>query len=539
MAVRSVLQVDVNDAAFREFAKLHEKYMEAVKQAPKEWREQVEEMEEAAASMEAMVEKLVERNKLGKEWEEAAKRADWITASTVERFKMLAHQGAKFASSITSATHMLLRWTGITSLFSLGLGASAVFGIDNLALSAAGQRRGALGIGARIGEPQAFAANFSRLIDPEGFLSGVARAKMDIQQRTGLLAAGLTQGQISGSTGETATALLRNLTRLADKWDPRLFAQYIEAFRLGGVVSPEDLMRLRSTKPEERERLFRQYGEDAARFRLPDDLARRWQEFTTQLTRAGQSIEQTLIKGLVPLAHPFEKLSQAAEKVIVAFMKSDTLKHWIDLVSDGLERFSRYVGRPEFDEKVRSFVDGLGTITTAIGSAVAWFAHPAATTANASERETQRQRARAILGGLGFGGYGGTNNFGNLKVPGSATEFQSFPTPEAGVSAMAAQIRRYELRDHLDTVEKIISKYAPPSENNTPAYIKDVAQRMGIVPTQTLNPNDRSELARLLAAMIAHENRAGSEKYKDAKVIIDILNKTGDNVNLSVNGLKQ
>jgi hypothetical protein len=126
------------------------------------------------------------------------------------------------------------------------------------------------------------------------------------------------------------------------------------------------------------------------------------------------------------------------------------------------------------------------------------------------------------------------NNPGNLRswsgMP-SANGFAVFPSPTAGLNAMAQQIGLYGSRDGLNTVGGIVGKYAPPSENNTAAYIAEVARATGFKPDQQLNLSDPKVMAPLLSAMVKHEQGKQpftDEQYADAaktvKVEIDMKN---------------
>jgi hypothetical protein len=56
-------------------------------------------------------------------------------------------------------------------------------------------------------------------------------------------------------------------------------------------------------------------------------------------------------------------------------------------------------------------------------------------------------------------------------------------------------------------VKKIISTWAPASDNNnTSAYVSNVARRMGVNPNQKIDVNDQNTMVKLLAAMTISEN---------------------------------
>lgn len=97
------------------------------------------------------------------------------------------------------------------------------------------------------------------------------------------------------------------------------------------------------------------------------------------------------------------------------------------------------------------------------------------------------------------------NNPGNLRPPGASSGFQKFPTAVAGLSALAGQLLRYGDRG-LDTLNSIINRYAPASENDTAAYIRAASQQTGFDPDQQLNLRDPAVLQKVMDAIIKHEN---------------------------------
>lgn len=100
----------------------------------------------------------------------------------------------------------------------------------------------------------------------------------------------------------------------------------------------------------------------------------------------------------------------------------------------------------------------------------------------------------------------------NGEVQGNDNRFKTFATPQAGINAMSTLLDRY-YNNGRATVADIISKWAPSSENNTLAYIKDVAKNMGVSATQKLNLSDANVKATLIKAIMQHEN--GHVPYDD------------------------
>ncbi|MBP3863322.1 MAG: hypothetical protein J6F32_02370 [Pseudomonas sp.] len=117
------------------------------------------------------------------------------------------------------------------------------------------------------------------------------------------------------------------------------------------------------------------------------------------------------------------------------------------------------------------------------------------------------------------------NNPGNLNFVGQAgavledgkkARFAKFGSTAEGVSALAKQLQRYGERG-LDTVSKIINKYAPSSENDTKAYVEALSKRLGVSSDQKLDLNDSSTLTGLIKGISRHES--GSDYLSDSDLM--------------------
>lgn len=85
------------------------------------------------------------------------------------------------------------------------------------------------------------------------------------------------------------------------------------------------------------------------------------------------------------------------------------------------------------------------------------------------------------------------------------SEFEQFVSPLYGLRAAFLILRRYIRRYGRDTVRKIISAWAPSSENNTQAYISNVSRAMAIDPDEVIDYADESTMVALVAAMALQE----------------------------------
>jgi len=116
------------------------------------------------------------------------------------------------------------------------------------------------------------------------------------------------------------------------------------------------------------------------------------------------------------------------------------------------------------------------------------------------------------------------NNAGNIRHSASKWQgmaakqtdpnFVQFIAPEYGIRALSKLLANYYTRDGLNTVRKIISKYAPSNENNTTAYAEAVAKRLRVTPDTIINVNNH--MPALIEAIIQHEN--GVQPYSLAQI---------------------
>ena len=95
------------------------------------------------------------------------------------------------------------------------------------------------------------------------------------------------------------------------------------------------------------------------------------------------------------------------------------------------------------------------------------------------------------------------------------TEFQGdddfcvFEHQVFGIRALAKTLLTYQRKHHLFTIEGIISRYAPPKDNNpTESYIDFVCQKTGFKRDESINLRVRSNMIPLIKAIIHMENGA-------------------------------
>lgn len=99
------------------------------------------------------------------------------------------------------------------------------------------------------------------------------------------------------------------------------------------------------------------------------------------------------------------------------------------------------------------------------------------------------------------------NNNPGALMPGG--KLAQYATPEEGIAALDQNLQRYASQG-INTVSGIVSKWAPPTENNTQAYINNVSTMMGVKPDQPLNMSSPVVRHMIAAGIMKQENGSGA-----------------------------
>lgn len=207
--------------------------------------------------------------------------------------------------------------------------------------------------------------------------------------------------------------------------------------------------------------------------------------------------------------------------------KLNPLTNMVGGVAAGGQKLTEFVNSDAVSKEDRSTIKGWSEKLLGV-----FGLKPKNGSTDSSGATSKRESASAPGGGApnGTAGDGTTraernNNPGNLNYAGqtgavleggSNARFAKFGSTAEGVSALAKQLQRYGERG-LDTVSKIINKYAPSSENDTKAYIEALSKRLGVSGDQKLDLNDSSTLTGLIKGIARHE--AGSDYLSDSDLM--------------------
>ena len=108
------------------------------------------------------------------------------------------------------------------------------------------------------------------------------------------------------------------------------------------------------------------------------------------------------------------------------------------------------------------------------------------------------------------------NNPGNIRLdgvhwkgekePSSDKEFKQFETMAWGYRAAFKLLHNYQKNNGCSILSDFINRWAPPSENNTSAYVSTVAKRAGLSDVSEIDTLKGDTMRAVVSAMSYVEN---------------------------------
>ncbi|MCQ2346244.1 MAG: structural protein P5 [Paludibacteraceae bacterium] len=106
------------------------------------------------------------------------------------------------------------------------------------------------------------------------------------------------------------------------------------------------------------------------------------------------------------------------------------------------------------------------------------------------------------------------SNYWIGKLHTTDPEFEQFESMELGFRAAILLMQRYIADYKLNTIEKIVTRWAPPSENNTKGYIQCVCRDTRLGGREVI-PFDSAQLKAIIWSMAHVEAGVEIDQYKD------------------------
>lgn len=99
-----------------------------------------------------------------------------------------------------------------------------------------------------------------------------------------------------------------------------------------------------------------------------------------------------------------------------------------------------------------------------------------------------------------------SDNWKGLRAEQTDPDFFQFTAPEWGYRALIKTLQTYRTKRGCITLTDFIRRWAPPSENNTGAYLRAVCQDLQVSGAYIPDVSDRDTMCALAAAISKVEN---------------------------------
>jgi hypothetical protein len=381
MAVKSILDIDVQDSKFKAFKEQYDRYQAALAKAPGAWKAVNKETAAVGKSFEKMAQALLDQGKSRSAVDDASKKQERSLTRSDQLWTSISKKTKSIAGDVLSATRSLISWTGILSGIGGLLGIGSLFGLDKMGANVSNQRRSSMGLGMSIGQQKAFQTNFSRVVDPDAVLGWVNGIETDPTKAWSAYALGAAP---TGNTENDAVRLLKALRTKAQSTPVSQLGLLQQQYGYSGSV--EDLRRLKSMSGGEFNQLIAGNKRDIGNLGIDDKVAKKWQDFTTQMERAGSTIFKVFVNGLAPLTGPLEHLSQGVVHFVEILMRKDGIvEQGINKLGGWLDEFAGKLDSNTWQTNFEKFTSSIGDLADLIHT----LAHPYDTVKNAATNKME------------------------------------------------------------------------------------------------------------------------------------------------------
>lgn len=372
MTDKPILRVEIDDTEFKNFAKLFDEYkVEAAKQ-PEAWSEVGKTAKDTADNFDKInrsMRKTARPRKPGETEGRSRERLDVAWSS-------ISYNSKRFFENIKGASLSLMKWGGLTGVFSSIVGAGGLFGITRMAMNVSANRMNASGLGVNYGAKSAFNTALGRLGNTDSLLSGFHRALTGANERSvllGVMGPNANSRLAGKDAAGAAIEALPDIQRLLKKSPRNSVVQTAEAYHLSALgIDANMAVLLRDMSPEELKSILDQGKSMAQRLDLSPALQKSFRDFMDQLERAELTVRTHFERVLVKLTPGIGKVTDAVVGLFGVFLgKNSPIGDWLSAVDDGMKFFAQEVQNAPVDKwmsEVASGIKSLGNLVSQIGA---------------------------------------------------------------------------------------------------------------------------------------------------------------------------
>ncbi len=361
MAKKPIISIDIDDAKFKSFLELFDKYTAELDKMPESWKG-------ANSVMNAGVAAIAEQtHSIAKHLHEATNAQKQFTHATKHGesgLKRMANEARKLSDSVLNIGKSLLKVGG------LGLGGigAALFGIDKLAGDAVATQYTARGLGITTGQERAFKLAYRRIM-PTSVLGAIAAERVSPQGMPMLaLQTGLPKSKLQNqNAAQIAPEIALHLKQVMQGKSLQQRELILKAYGYetsGFGVS--DLYRILRTKRSTILKAEQYEHEKSQQFNVTNAQTRSLWSFQRALRATSQLITTDLDRKLSTLGGPLSKLIHAiggdASQLINAALSPSNLK----AMQHGIQDFTNFLISGKAENAFLSFIHSVSNLSNTL-----------------------------------------------------------------------------------------------------------------------------------------------------------------------------
>lgn len=343
MVAKSIIQIDVDDAKFKEFQTNFSKYQEALKKLPGSWGKTDAAVEVTGDRFFEMTAALMAQNELlhkaTLEHEKAAK----ATSTAGRALTVMKRDSYDLLGNIKGITESLLKWG---TIIGGGLLAGSILGLDRLTGSIAGQAKLSRQVGASAGQLSAFKLDYGQVIDADSVVGNIANIESYPYNTAGIRGDVIAMQRRGMSTTDIAAAILPKALRLFKASGSS--QQGMQAYGLDALGSYSDYRALAAAQNDPTlQKMMGKYPSDSRALSLSRGDQDAYAKFNRQLEFSADKLEVFAAKAIEPLILPMEKLSED----VLNYLKTpqflagiQEFARDIPVVADGMKKWAQWMG---------------------------------------------------------------------------------------------------------------------------------------------------------------------------------------------------
>lgn len=282
---KSVIEIEVDDKAFKAFAEAFKKFQKAIDDATKGVETLGDKADKATSSSTKNVDK----------FNRGVKDLNKNTRDSAAGFDRLAKSSASIAKSFGEAAFSAGKW--------MSFGALGGFGLQSIISNALDVRKQGLGTGTNPAKIKSAVVAFDRLLDVDALLGRIADAKKDPTKFPAFSALG-----IKGDPGaiDSGDLVARAIAGLPAYYARSTVQQRKDEGVTGLIGSEQEMQRIASTPAAERDALIESYRKGIKSLAISDRDLKELQDLKTKAEMIGNT-------ALIAWARIFGSIARAAQ----------------------------------------------------------------------------------------------------------------------------------------------------------------------------------------------------------------------------------